>query len=65
LALPVRALLYVRAKDVPKLGKHYPWNFRSKLQLAAELVRWLKVWLCGLDNKLGWPSMVPTPSGRF
>ena len=52
LALPLRALLYVRAKDVPKLAKHYPWTFQTKLQLAAELVRWLKVWLCGLDNKL-------------
>src|SRR5437660_684235 len=26
LALPLRALLYVRAKDVPKLAKHYPWT---------------------------------------
>jgi hypothetical protein len=39
LALPLRALLYVRAKDVPKLVKHYPWTFHTKLQLAAELVR--------------------------
>lgn len=45
LALPLRALLYVRAKDVPKLAKHYPWSFQSKLQLAAELVRWLTIWL--------------------
>jgi hypothetical protein len=45
LALPLRALLYVRAKDVPKLAEHYPWTFRSKLALAAELVRWLTVWL--------------------
>jgi DDE family transposase len=52
LALPLRALLYVRAKDVPKLAKHYPWTFRSKLQLAAELVHWLTVWLAGLDNGL-------------
>ena len=52
LALPLRALLYVRAKDVPMLAKHYPWTFQTKLQLAAELVRWLKVWLGGLDNKL-------------
>jgi hypothetical protein len=41
LALPLRALLYVRAKDVPALAKHYPWEFRSKLELGAELVRWL------------------------
>jgi hypothetical protein len=52
LALPLRALLYVRAKNVPALAKHYPWTFHTKLQLAAELVRWLKVWLGGLDNKL-------------
>lgn len=52
MALPLRALLYIRAKDVPKLAKHYPWTFQSKLQLAAELVRWLTVWLAGLDNRL-------------
>jgi hypothetical protein len=46
LALPIRALLYVRAKDVPRLAKAYPWEFRTKLELAAELVRWLLVWLC-------------------
>src|SRR5882762_10202610 len=34
LALPLRALLYVRAKHVPKLAKEYPWEFRTKLQLA-------------------------------
>jgi hypothetical protein len=50
LALPLRALLYVRAKDVPTLAKRYPWTFRSKLQLAAELVHWLTVWLAGLGN---------------
>lgn len=52
LALPLRALLYVRAKDVPRLAKHYPWTFRTKMQLAAELVRWLTVWLANLDNRL-------------
>jgi hypothetical protein len=52
LALPLRALLYVRARDVPKLSKPYPWTFRTKLQLAVELVRWLTVWLAGLDKKL-------------
>jgi hypothetical protein len=52
LALPLRALLYVRAKDVPPLSKHYPWTFRTKLQQAVELVRWLTVWLAGLDKKL-------------
>jgi hypothetical protein len=41
LSLPLRALLYVRAKDVPQLAKAYPWDFRTKLELAAELVHWL------------------------
>jgi hypothetical protein len=45
LALPLRALLYVRAKDVPRLAKEYPWQFRTKLELAVELVRWLVAWL--------------------
>jgi DDE superfamily endonuclease len=52
LALPLRALLYVRAKDVPKLAKHYPWTFRTKLELAAELVRWLCLWLGGMGKQL-------------
>jgi hypothetical protein len=39
LALPLRARLYVRAKDIDKLTKHYPWSFRTKLELAAELAR--------------------------
>src|SRR5579875_1867897 len=52
LALPLRALLYVRAKDVPKLAKRYPWTFRTKLELAVELARWLSVWLGGLGQQL-------------
>ena len=52
LALPLRALLYVRAKDVAKLTKHYPWAFRTKLELAAELAGWLHVWLSSLGKEL-------------
>lgn len=52
LALPVRALLYVRVKDVPKVAKHYPWTFATKLALAVELVRWLCVWLGGMGKQL-------------
>jgi hypothetical protein len=52
LALPLRALLYVRAKDVPALAKHYPWEFRTKLELGVELVRWLTVWLAALGKVL-------------
>src|SRR5579872_2179065 len=53
LALPLRALLYVRAKDVPALAKVYPWNFRTKLELAVDLARWLKTWL-GRAGKALW-----------
>lgn len=51
-ALPLRALLYVRAKDVPALAKHYPWAFRTKLELAAELATWLKGWAGRLGRVL-------------
>jgi DDE superfamily endonuclease len=53
LSLPLRALLYVRAKDVPRLAPEYPWEFRTKLELAVELVRWLTVWL-GHTGKALW-----------
>jgi hypothetical protein len=52
LALPLRALLYVRAKDIAKLTKHYPWSFRTKLELAVELARWVTVWLSSLGKEL-------------
>jgi hypothetical protein len=52
LALPLRALLYVRAKDIAKLTKHYPWSFCTKLELAVELARWLQVWLSSLGKEL-------------
>ena len=52
LALPLRTLLYVRAKDIPQLAKRYPWEFRTKLELAVELTRWLCVWLGGLGKEL-------------
>ena len=43
LGLPLRALLYIRQQDRRKLvpwdRKHFP--FRTKLELAAELVTWL------------------------
>ncbi len=52
LSLPLRALLYVRAKDVPELAKAYPWDFRTKLELAVELVGWLKAWLSHVGKAL-------------
>jgi len=40
IGLPLRALLYVRKKDVPRLPERQRWTFRTKLELAAELVAW-------------------------
>jgi hypothetical protein len=56
LALPLQALLYVRAKDVDALNKEYPeyrWQFRTKLELAVELIFWLLNWL-GNTGKAIW-----------
>lgn len=40
LALPLRALLYVRQKTLPSIPRKRGWIFQTKLQLAAELVKW-------------------------
>ncbi len=40
IGLPLRALLYVKAKDLPKLHPRCRWTFRTKLEMAAELVKW-------------------------
>ena len=47
LALPLHASLYVRQKDLPKIPKEYAWTFRTKLELAADQLRWLKPWVAG------------------
>jgi hypothetical protein len=64
-ALPLLARLYVRKVDLPGIGpKHRP-EFRTKLELAVELLRWAKPWL-GL---LGLPIWVVADgayaSGKF
>ena len=44
-ALPLLARLYVRKKDLPSIDpKHRP-EFRTKLELAVELLRWAKPWM--------------------
>jgi len=44
-ALPLLARLYVRKKDLPSIDpKHRP-PFRTKLELAVELLRWARPWL--------------------
>ena len=45
IALPLLARMYVRAKDLPGINpKHRP-EFRTKLELAVELLRWAYTWL--------------------
>ncbi len=41
LALPLRAMLYVRQKTMASIPRERGWKFATKLQLAAELVEWL------------------------
>lgn len=54
IGLPLRALLYVRQKDQAKIApwnrKHFP--FRTKLELAAELVEWAADWLRFLGKSI-------------
>jgi DDE superfamily endonuclease len=45
LGLPLRALLYVRKKDVPHVPARQGWAFRTKLELAAELLTWAVGWV--------------------
>ena len=45
IALPVRAELYVRRKDLPRLPPERRRPFRTKLQQAAALIEWLAAWL--------------------
>jgi hypothetical protein len=53
IALRLLARLYVRKNDLPGIDpKHRP-EFRTKLELAVELLRWAKLWL-GLLGKPLW-----------
>jgi hypothetical protein len=52
IALPLHASLYVRQKDLPKLAPEYDWTFRTKLELAAAQLRWLKPWVADQFEEL-------------
>ncbi|MBU4179836.1 MAG: transposase [Actinobacteria bacterium] len=41
MALPLRAMLYVRQKTIPTIPKKRGWKFRTKLDLAAQLLEWI------------------------
>src|SRR4051812_50071311 len=40
IGLPVLGQLYIRAKDLAKLPEVIDWEFRTKPQLAAEMITW-------------------------
>src|SRR5437868_6758399 len=52
IGLPLRALLYVRQKQMAFLQQRYGVTFRTKLDMAAELVEWLAEWLRFLGKPL-------------
>jgi hypothetical protein len=45
IALPLQAQLYVRQGDLAKLPPERPRSFRTKLELAAGQLDWLKPWV--------------------
>jgi hypothetical protein len=52
IGLPLRALLYVRRKQIGLLQTLYGVSFQTKLEMAAELVEWLVGWLRFTGKKL-------------
>lgn len=52
IALPLLARLYVRKKDLPGIDPEHRPPFRTKLELAVELLRWAKLWLRLLGKPL-------------
>jgi hypothetical protein len=55
-ALPLLARLYIRQKSLPDIAPADRPVFRTKLELAVELMRWAKTWL----GMLGRPLWVVT-----
>lgn len=53
IALPLLSRLYVRQADVPQLQTRYDWEFRTKHQLALELLDQVMSVLRALGSKAG------------
>ena len=53
LALPLRAMLYVRQRTLETIPRCRGWRFRTKLELAAKLVQWVGPTLKNL-GKIVW-----------
>jgi hypothetical protein len=52
IALPLLARLYVRAKDLGGIDPQHRPPFRTKLELAVDLMRWAVRWLGFLGSRL-------------
>lgn len=52
IGLPLRALLYVRRRQIPLLHTLYGVTFQTKLQMAAALIVWMAQWLRFLGKTL-------------
>jgi hypothetical protein len=52
MALPLRAMLYVRRKTLPSIPPRRGWQFATKLQLAARLIEWIAPILHGAGKTL-------------
>jgi hypothetical protein len=52
LALPLRAMLYVRQRTLARIPKRRGWKFRTKLDLAAMLLEWLAKLLKNAEKTL-------------
>lgn len=52
IALPLLARLYVRRRNLGSIDPPHRPPFKTKLELAVELVRWAKVWLGFLGRPL-------------
>jgi len=68
IGLPLLGLLYVRAKDIVKIPAQYHWEFKTKLQLAAEqLLKFAElakmagktVWAVADGAYAKWPFLKP------
>jgi hypothetical protein len=52
IALPLRAMLYIRQKDIPKLPKKWKWPFQTKLELAVRLLEWVALYVFAAGKSL-------------
>lgn len=52
IGLPLRALMYVKQKDMPKIRSRCNWKFRTKLELAINMLKWAEKLLLPLGKKL-------------